>query len=86
MWGIQESRWAEQAGDAGSYPDQSLQRAVITAHRRINRHIERGDAAGAQRTMRSHLEHSQPFVDPNDAAIEVVSPESGRYSRSGSGA
>jgi GntR family transcriptional repressor for pyruvate dehydrogenase complex len=72
VWDIQEARWAEQAAEAGSYPDPPLQRAVVTAHRRVNRYIQRGDASGATRAMRSHLEHSQPFVDPKDSPVQVV--------------
>ena len=72
VWHIQEERWAERATEEGRYPDRSLQREVITAHRRIARYIRRGDRAGAVRSMRAHLEHSQPFVDLGDAPIEVV--------------
>jgi DNA-binding FadR family transcriptional regulator len=72
VWDIQEARWAVQAAEAGSYPDPSLQRAVVTAHRRVNRYIERGDPNGAIRAMRSHLQHSQPFVDPEDSPVQVV--------------
>lgn len=82
IWHVQEARWAEQVADEGRYPDRSLQREVVAAHQRITRYIRRGDSAGAVRSMRAHLEHSQPFVDKLDSPIEVVpdsSPSHGRW-------
>lgn len=72
VWNIQEQNWAEEAETEGNYPETSLRRDVFKAHRAIARRIKAGEAEGAQRAMRKHLEHSQPFVNLRDQPVEVV--------------
>lgn len=74
VWSVQEQHWAEEAGTEGSYPERDLRKDVLKAHRAIARRIAIGDGAGASRTMKTHLEHSQPFVRLQDRPIEVLGP------------
>jgi DNA-binding FadR family transcriptional regulator len=72
VWSSQERLWAREAASEGAYPDDKLQRQVITAHRKLIQRIERGDVDGAQGAMRKHLMESQPFVNYGDVAIRVI--------------
>jgi len=74
VWGSQERLWAKQASTEGAYPDLKLKRQVLTAHRRVIRHIEDGDVDGATRAMRRHLAESQPFVNYGNVPIQVIQP------------
>ena len=74
VWNTHEQTWADEAATEGSYPDLSLRKDVIKAHRAIARRIAKGDSAGAGRAMRAHLELSQPYVDLRDAPVRVISP------------
>lgn len=56
VWSQQEQLWAQRASDESSYPDESLQRAAIAAHRRIAKRIGDGDVEGATRAARTHLD------------------------------
>jgi DNA-binding FadR family transcriptional regulator len=59
IWSVQEETWAHEATEHGRYPTADLQRTVLDAHRRIADKIFGGDAAGAERSARTHLEASQ---------------------------
>lgn len=72
VWGSQERLWAQQAASQGAYPDERLQRQVISAHRKLTQRIEKGDVDGAQQAMRKHLMQSQPFVNYGDVTIRVI--------------
>lgn len=62
IWVGQEQRWAEAAAELGSYPDETDQASSLASHRQIATRIERGDADGAMKAARSHLEASMKFV------------------------
>jgi GntR family transcriptional repressor for pyruvate dehydrogenase complex len=74
VWNSHEQNWAEEAATEGSYPELSLRQDVIKAHRAIARRIGKGDATGAGRAMRAHLELSQPYVNLQDAPVQVILP------------
>lgn len=72
VWSSQERQWAEHATAEGGYPNSRYQRDVLKAHRRIIEFIAEGDVDGATRAMREHLTKSQPYVNYQNAPIEVL--------------
>lgn len=69
VWSGQEQAWAEEAAGAGVYPDEAAQRQALDSHRKITQRIAKGDAEGAMRAARKHLEASMSYVcEPAGAA------------------
>lgn len=79
VWQSQERAWAEAASESGSYPDDQARRHAIDSHRRIAKRIAKGDATGASRASRAHLEASASYVcgsgDETADASPVVDSE-----------
>jgi GntR family transcriptional regulator, transcriptional repressor for pyruvate dehydrogenase complex len=87
VWSRQELLWAKRATAEGEYPSIAAQREAIAAHRRITKRIAAGDADGAARAARKHLEANTmassaegtlaPGVDSDGAAagfVRVIDP------------
>jgi DNA-binding FadR family transcriptional regulator len=75
VWSVQESEWAESAVSEGHYPDPSLRRMVIRAHRRIAHLIAGGAVDDVAHAVRQHLEASQEYLaPPQSGLVQVVAP------------
>jgi GntR family transcriptional regulator, transcriptional repressor for pyruvate dehydrogenase complex len=62
LWSDYESRWAEASTRRGAYPGVELRKLVVAAHVNITRAIRAGDAEGAEKATRHHLEQSQAYL------------------------
>jgi len=79
LWSARERDWARHATTARTYPDPQTRQDGIRAHERLIEHIERGDAPGASRVARRHLQQSQLYaVADGDETIRAASVRGAR--------
>jgi DNA-binding FadR family transcriptional regulator len=80
LWSAQEEAWAESLTMTGEYFSISQRRSVVETHGKIATKIQSGDAAGAERLAKSHLEMTQQlFLSRfNDEIVNAAAPEARR--------
>lgn len=72
LWSARERDWARRAIRTQTFPDDQTRREGIRAHQRLIDLIAQGDAAGASRVARRHLDQSQLYaVTDGDAPIQA---------------
>lgn len=76
LWSEHEAAWARGASKIHAFPDMPLRRTGLSEHRALLKLITRGDAAGAARAARMHLETSQLYAMSagGDLPIRVTRP------------
>jgi DNA-binding FadR family transcriptional regulator len=62
LWSYHEERWADETTRQGAYPDVGLRQLVVAAHSNIAAAIAAGDAEGAEKASRTHIEQSQHYL------------------------
>ena len=73
LWSSHEQEWAEAVESAGELPDQRI--ASHRHHDQIIKLIAKGDADGAAKALRSHLE-SSIFFQVSGAKDDLIRPDS----------
>ena len=61
LWTAQERSWSEEATRAGFFPEPALRRQALDEHAEALSLIEDGDAEGAARLLRGHLQTAQKY-------------------------
>jgi DNA-binding FadR family transcriptional regulator len=71
LWSAHEQRWAEEATQAGEFPEPGSRTRALDEHAAILDLIERGDVAAVAHAARQHLEGSQQYPLTPDAQRRV---------------
>lgn len=71
LWSEREAAWARSASVSQSFPDMPLRHTGLREHATLLRLIIKGDAAGAARAARKHLETSQLYAMSSGADVPV---------------
>jgi GntR family transcriptional regulator, transcriptional repressor for pyruvate dehydrogenase complex len=64
LWDAHEESWADRIDAGGLYPEVSLRKAVLHAHRQILEAVGAGDAERAERLSQDHIKASQAHSMP----------------------
>lgn len=71
LWSEHEAAWARTASKSQSFPDMPLRHTGLREHATLLKMIVKGDAAGAARAARQHLETSQLYAMSAGADVAV---------------
>jgi GntR family transcriptional repressor for pyruvate dehydrogenase complex len=73
LWSGHEQEWAQSIKAAGQFPDARIGRNALRTHDKLLTLIEAGNAAGAARVARKHMEDSIFYAVSGDKGIKVSS-------------